>query len=70
MAAARKKKLRIHEVTIAVSLLWDDGSELTPAPAPKVVTLPLSAAKAFLRDLPTGIKHAEAELAREDTDDA
>lgn len=49
------RKLRIQSLAIQVSLVWDDGDELTPGPDLQPVSLSLSQARAMLDGLPAEV---------------
>lgn len=59
------KKLRIQALTVQVSLVWDDGDELTPGPDLAPVTVSLSQARAMVEGLPAEVGVLEARMLRD-----
>lgn len=47
-----ERRLRVQGLVLQVSLVWDDGEELTPGPSLDPVAVSPSQAAAFLESLP------------------
>lgn len=60
------RRLRIAHLIVQPVLVWDDGDELTPGPAAKPLTVPLSQLTALADRLPGEVARLQAQSEQPD----
>lgn len=62
-AALPPRRLRIQHISVHPVLVWDDGEEITAGPELQAVTVPLSAARALLDQMPAEVARLAERIA-------